>query len=154
MIAAHLESMLKTALSANDETYEVLNRCDASTSSVEAYKIAPDELSKSMDIEQQIYDTAYRPEDHGPLYCQPSNDEKKIYDDFEGKRFRKLFYKEIELVDTLLCVLPTLSAMISKQVYKEKLVILQSIGIIDFFKNKETRVVTYTCRYSNGHFNP
>jgi len=31
--------------------------------------------------------------------------------------------------------------------YKEKLVILQSIGII-VMKSKETRVVTYTCRYS------
>jgi len=31
--------------------------------------------------------------------------------------------------------------------YKEKLVILQSIVII-VIKSKETRVVTYTCRYS------
>jgi len=37
--------------------------------------------------------------------------------------------------------------------YKEKLVILQSIGII-VIKSKETRVVTYTCRYSSGHFIP
>jgi len=34
--------------------------------------------------------------------------------------------------------------------YKEKLVILHSIGII-VIKRKETRVVTYTCRYSSGH---
>jgi len=33
---------------------------------------------------------------------------------------------------------------------KKKLVILQSIGII-VIKSKETRVVTYTCRYSSGH---
>ena len=34
--------------------------------------------------------------------------------------------------------------------YKEKLVILQSIGIIAI-KSKETRVVTYTCKYFSGH---
>ena len=34
--------------------------------------------------------------------------------------------------------------------YMEKLVILQSIGIIAI-KSKETRVITYTCRYSSGH---
>ena len=32
--------------------------------------------------------------------------------------------------------------------YEEKWVILQSIGI---YKSKETRVVTYTCRYSSEH---
>ena len=34
--------------------------------------------------------------------------------------------------------------------YKENLVIFQSIGII-VIKSRETRVVTYTCRYSSGH---
>ena len=37
--------------------------------------------------------------------------------------------------------------------YKEKLVILQSIGII-VIKSKETRVITYTYRYSSGHLIP
>jgi len=37
--------------------------------------------------------------------------------------------------------------------YKEKLVILQSIEII-FVKRKETREVTYTCRYSRGYLIP
>jgi len=37
--------------------------------------------------------------------------------------------------------------------YKEKLVILQSIGII-VIKSKETGVVIYTCRYSSGHLIP
>jgi len=36
---------------------------------------------------------------------------------------------------------------------KEKLVILQAIGII-VMKSKETRVVAYTCRYSSGHLIP
>jgi len=37
--------------------------------------------------------------------------------------------------------------------YKEKLVILQSIGII-VIKSKETSVITYTCRYSSGNLIP
>jgi len=36
---------------------------------------------------------------------------------------------------------------------KEKLIILQSIEII-VIKSKETRAVTYTCRYSRGHLIP
>ena len=37
--------------------------------------------------------------------------------------------------------------------YKEKLVILRSIGII-VLKSKEKRMITYTCRYSSGHLIP
>ena len=36
---------------------------------------------------------------------------------------------------------------------KEKLVILQSIGII-VIKSKEARVIMYTCRYSSRHLIP
>ena len=36
---------------------------------------------------------------------------------------------------------------------KRVLVILQSIGIM-VIKSKETRVITYTCRYSSGHLIP
>ena len=37
--------------------------------------------------------------------------------------------------------------------YKKKLVILQSIRVI-VIKSKETRLITYTCRYSSGHLIP
>jgi len=37
--------------------------------------------------------------------------------------------------------------------YKEKLVILQSIGI-KVIKSKETRMITYTCTYSSGNLIP
>ena len=37
---------------------------------------------------------------------------------------------------------------------KEKFVILHSIGMIIVIKSKETRVVTYTCRYFSGHLIP
>ena len=43
--------------------------------------------------------------------------------------------------------------VIKKQINKskEKLIVLQSIGII-VIESNETRVVTYTCRYSSGSF--
>jgi len=90
--------MLNTALPDTDETYELLNRCDASASSIEVYKMAPDELTKYMEMEQQIYATPCKQVDYGPVYCQPSDNIKKIYEEFEGERFRKLFHKEIKLV--------------------------------------------------------
>ena len=40
-----------------------------------------------------------------------------------------------------------------KNKYKEKIVILQSIGII-VIKSKETRMITYTCKYSSWDLIP
>ena len=37
--------------------------------------------------------------------------------------------------------------------YKQKLIIVQSIGII-VIKSKETRMITYTLRYSSTHLTP
>ena len=42
---------------------------------------------------------------------------------------------------------------IAAKLYKEKIVILHSIGII-VIKSRETRAIIHTCRYSSGHFNP
>jgi len=88
--------MLNTALSDTDETYEPLGKCDGYASSVEVYEIAPDEVTKFMEMEQQIYEAPCKQVDYGPVYYQPSNNEKKIYEEFEGKRFHKLLHKEIK----------------------------------------------------------
>ena len=49
-----------------------------------------------MEAEQQIYETPYEDEEnYGPIYSAPSSDEQKIYEEFEGKRFRKLYHIEI-----------------------------------------------------------
>jgi len=43
-----------------------------------------------------IYETPCEGEETtGPIYCAPPSDEQKIYEEFEGKRFRKLHRKEI-----------------------------------------------------------
>ena len=46
--------------------------------------------------EQLIYDTPFEDEDsYGPIYYEPPLKLNKIYEEFEGKRFRKLYHHEI-----------------------------------------------------------
>ena len=57
------------------------------------------EMNKSTRAVQNEYTTPYKDDgDYGPLYCVPSFDEQKIYEEFEGKMFRKLQHDEIMLV--------------------------------------------------------
>ena len=52
-----------------------------------------DQTAESMEAEQEIYETPCEGEGStGPVYCIPSSDEQKIYEEFEGKRFR---HKEV-----------------------------------------------------------
>ena len=54
------------------------------------------EVAESTEVEQQIYETPCENEENvGPAYCKPPSDEKKIYEEFEGKRFRKVFHRDI-----------------------------------------------------------
>jgi len=94
LTATRLELILNTALSDIAGTYEL-------PTTIEAHKIAPDDVTKYMELEQQIYATPYKQQDYGPAFYHPPDDEKKIYEEFEGKRFRKLFHREIKLVLTL-----------------------------------------------------
>ena len=96
VIDAHVKSILNTTLPNTDGKYERL-------SPIEAYKIAPEELTKSMEMEQQVYATPCKHVDCGAVYCQPSNNEQKIYEEFEGKRFCQVFHEEIELVIVFTC---------------------------------------------------
>jgi len=57
---------------------------------------SPYEMAESLEAEQMIYETPCEGEETtGPVYCAPPSDEQKIYEEFEGKRFRKLYHKEI-----------------------------------------------------------
>ena len=56
----------------------------------------PYEIAESIEDEQQIYETPCENEEEiGPAYLEPSSDEHKIYEEFEGKRFCKLLHREI-----------------------------------------------------------
>ena len=66
-------------------------------------------------------------------------------------RFVPLMYLNTWVILSLLYFMSTMVAI--KYTSIRKIVILQSIGII-IIKSKETRVVTYTCKYSSGHLIP
>jgi len=71
----------------------------SSTPAVGIYEMegpAPYEIAESIEDEQQIYETPCEIEENiGPVYQEPSSDEHKIYEEFEGKRFRRLSHYEI-----------------------------------------------------------
>ena len=77
-----------------DGTYEP--HYEASVNWYEASGSPSQALAKSIEEEEEIYNTPYEEEgNYGPVYCEPPNDEQKIYAEFEGKKFRKLYHKEI-----------------------------------------------------------
>ena len=49
-----------------------------------------------MEDEQKIYETPCKDDgDYGPIYTEPPTKVEKIYETFEGKRFRKLYHHNI-----------------------------------------------------------
>ena len=67
--------------------------------SYELPTVSPYEMAESMEAEQQIYETPHEDEEnYGPIFSIPSSDEQKIYKEFEGKRFRKLYHGELKFV--------------------------------------------------------
>ena len=54
------------------------------------------EMVESIEAEKKIYETPCEGEESiGPIYCVPPPDERKIYEEFEGKRFRKIHHEEL-----------------------------------------------------------
>jgi len=93
-----VESLIAIALPGMDNVYDDVVYNDKSKG---IYYMSANEIAKSQQTEETIYDTPYRhKEDCGPVYCVPADDEKKIYEEFAGNKFRKLPHKEIKL-DTL-----------------------------------------------------
>ena len=57
---------------------------------------SPYEMAESVEAEQQIYETPCEGDESiGPIFCVPPTDEEKIYEKFEGKRFRKIHHEEL-----------------------------------------------------------
>ena len=89
-------SILNAALSgvgtANEPQYETAANWYAETNTL------PQEIAKSIAEEEAIYSTPFDCEQsNGPIYRDPPSDEHKIYEEYEGKRFQKLYRKEIWL---------------------------------------------------------
>jgi len=69
---------------------------DILSSSKEIYHMSSHEVAKSLETEETIYDTPYQSKvDFGAVYHIPADNEQKIYEEFAGKRFRRLHHKEI-----------------------------------------------------------
>ena len=87
-----------TDIAAIPAQYEVptMSRDVNPMNTYEAPNPSPYEVVDSMEAEQKIYETPCEVEESiGAAYKEPSSDEQKIYEEFEGKRFRKLFHKEV-----------------------------------------------------------
>ena len=114
--------------------------------SCELSSISPYELAESMEAEQQIYETPYEDEEnYGPIYSAPSSDEQQIYEEFEGKRFRKLYHREIKYV--WLCIIVNVCIRIYRyiDIYHSPTVIIMTIIIataVIFNCMKECRCCT------------
>ena len=97
-------SILSTALSnmntANEPQYETAaDWCEISSP-------PPQELARSMEEEEVIYSTPCEDEgNYGPIYCEPPCDEYNIYEEFEGKKFHKIYHKEIWLVSYIISMI-------------------------------------------------
>ena len=91
-----MEALLTVALSDMDVVYDDIINYDKSEG---LYHMSSNDIAKSLQTEESIYDTPYsHKEDYGPIYSTPADDEKKIYEEYAGKRFHKLLHKEIKLV--------------------------------------------------------
>ena len=66
---------------------------------------SPQEMPRSMEEDEGKYCTLYEDEEtFGPIYCEPPCDEHKIYAQFEGEKFNKIYREEIWLA-TQLCMI-------------------------------------------------
>ncbi|XP_065899234.1 uncharacterized protein [Dysidea avara] len=94
-----VESLLTIALADMDDIYDDVVSYDRSK---DISYMSANDIAKSLQKEENIYETPYKhKEDCGPVYCVPADDEKKIYEEFAGKKFRKLLRKEIKIGDEL-----------------------------------------------------
>jgi len=62
-------------------------------------KFLPNTMMISLETEKQIYDDPLEiQKDYGPIYHEPPSNVKKIYEEFEGKRFHKISHHEVRYV--------------------------------------------------------
>ena len=93
--------MLAVALPEVPDAYDEVVSYDKSRG---LYYMSSQDVAKSLQTEEQIYDTPCNNKQYyGPIYCSPSDDETKLYQEFEGKKFQKLCHKEIKLVVLVYC---------------------------------------------------
>ncbi|XP_065899217.1 uncharacterized protein [Dysidea avara] len=94
-----IESMLAVALPEVPDAYDEVVSYDKSRG---IYYMSSQDVAKSLQTEKQIYGTpCNNKQDYGPIYCSPSDDETKLYQEFEGKKFQNLCHKEMKVCEKL-----------------------------------------------------
>ena len=64
----------------------------------EVSSLSSQDMPRSIEEEEGIYSTPCEDEEtFGPIYCEPPCDEHKIYAQFEGEKFNKIYREEIWL---------------------------------------------------------
>ena len=62
----------------------------------EVYTYAVQHHNDGDQMEHKIYETPCEDDgNYGPIYTEPPTEVEKIYETFEGKRFRKLYHQNI-----------------------------------------------------------
>jgi len=90
------------ALSSENQSHEDISY---KTSKGFYYVLSPDDVAKSLKTEEQIYDTpCSNMQAYGPTYCNPSDEERKLLQEFERKKIQKLYHEDIKSV-FLVCYL-------------------------------------------------
>jgi len=70
---------------------------DEALSSMESVYEYAEHCVNAIEDEQMIYETPCDDdEDYGPIYSEPPTEVEKIYETFEGKRFYKIFDRDIK----------------------------------------------------------
>jgi len=97
--------MLEVALSSMEGVYEMASPQYAlPVCAYEMSEISPCAIANSLETEKEIYETPFEDEEsNGPIYYEPPSNLQKIYEEFEGKRFRKLYHRQIRFDITFLC---------------------------------------------------
>ena len=63
------------------------------------YVLSTHDVAKSLETEEQIYDTPHScKQSYGPTYCSPSDDERRLLEEFERKKIQKLYHEDIKSV--------------------------------------------------------
>jgi len=90
-------AVVDAALSSMEGAYETMIQLPKSM--YEIPNFLPSKMMISLETEKQIYDDPFEiQKDYGPIYHEPSSNVKKIYEEFEGKRFHKISHNEIRYV--------------------------------------------------------
>jgi len=88
--------VLEAALSGMDGIYEMAKPYELPLSAYEVSGPSSHTIATSLEVEQQIYETPFEDEEsYGPIYYEPPSSLLKIYEEFEGKKFHKLYHHEI-----------------------------------------------------------